>query len=94
MLWIGYVPLCVKSPRYGCVRGGRTLRGHMWCKVFRSLDVLPFEGMTLSSWGCFFREWALTKWGRPMYLAPSYIWPFPFLLFGSILIPPGTLLRG
>lgn len=92
MLWIGYVPLRVRSPRYGCVRGGRTLRGHMSCKVLRSSDVLSFEGFT--AWGCFFREWVLTKWGRPMYLAPFYIWSFPFLLFGYVLIPPGTLLGG
>lgn len=70
MLWIGYVPLCVKSPRYGCVRGGRTLRGHMWCKVFRSLDVLPFEGVTAVILGLFLQRVGSYQVGSSHALGP------------------------
>lgn len=70
MLWIGYVSLCVRSPRYGCVRGGRTLRGPMWCKVFRSLDVLSFEGMMAVILGLFLQRVGSYQVGSSHLLGP------------------------
>lgn len=70
MLWIGYVPLCVRSPQHGCVRGGGTLRGHMWCKAFRSLDVLSFEGVTAVILGLFLQRVGSYEVGSSHVLGP------------------------